>query len=75
VTQTVDAQRSAPQPLELTAAAALPCDEVLRVLGSSPDVLSSGEAARRLAAVGPNALRSHSVRAIAVSRVSCEARS
>jgi Mg2+-importing ATPase len=66
VTRTVEAQRSAPQPLELTAAAAQSSDDVLRVLASSSDGLSSGEATRRLAAVGPNALRSHGARAISV---------
>jgi Mg2+-importing ATPase len=66
VTQVLEAQHSAPQQLDLAAAGALPGDEVLRVLGSSTDGLSAAEAARRFAGVGPNALRSHSVRAISV---------
>jgi P-type Mg2+ transporter len=64
--EAVEAQRSPPQQLDLTAAAALPTDAVLRSLGSSAAGLSSAEAARRLAQVGPNALRTHSVRAVAV---------
>jgi hypothetical protein len=51
---------------ELQAAAAMPADAVLAELDSTPDGLSSAEAARRLAAVGPNALRSHGVRALEV---------
>ncbi len=51
---------------ELRAAATMPADAVLRELDSTPDGLSSAEAARRLAAVGPNALRSHGVRALEV---------
>ena len=57
---------AAPQQLDLAAAAAMPCDDVLRVLGSSAGGLSSAEAASRLARVGPNALRTQSVRAVAV---------
>jgi P-type Mg2+ transporter len=37
----------------------MPTDEVLARLGSSPDGLTSEEASRRLAELGPNALRSH----------------
>ncbi len=67
MTQTVEeAQRSAPRQLDLATAAALPADEVLRALGSSSQGLSATEAAQRLERVGPNALRSHGVRAIAV---------
>jgi len=51
---------------ELQAAATTPADEVLRALDSTRDGLSTGEASRRLAAVGPNALRSHGVRALEV---------
>jgi len=54
------------RPLDLTAAAALPSEEVLRTLDTSCDGLSAEEAARRLAAVGPNALRSHNARALTV---------
>jgi len=54
------------RPLDLAAAAALPDDDVLRMLGSSEHGLSSAEAGRRLATTGPNALRSHGVRAVTV---------
>lgn len=42
------------------------CDVVLSELGSTPEGLSTGEAGRRLAEVGPNALRSHGARPLAV---------
>ncbi len=45
--------------MDLIEAARLPGVEVLRRLGSSPGGLGEGEAARRLAEHGPNALRSH----------------
>ena len=42
------------------------CDAVLAELGSTPEGLSTDEAGRRLADVGPNALRSHGARPLAV---------
>ncbi len=47
-------------------AARLPVAAVLTRLGSSPDGLSPGEAAHRLQALGPNAIRTHDVRALAI---------
>ncbi|HWO70913.1 MAG TPA: HAD-IC family P-type ATPase, partial [Actinomycetota bacterium] len=47
-------------------AAALPAELVLARLGSGPDGLSAEEAARRLQELGPNALRTHRARALAV---------
>jgi Mg2+-importing ATPase len=41
-------------------------EQVLAALGSSRDGLTTDEAARRRAAVGPNAVRSHHARALAV---------
>jgi Mg2+-importing ATPase len=52
--------------LELAASAALPADAVLAALGASADGLSGAEAERRLASVGPNALRSHGARPLRV---------
>ena len=52
--------------LTLLAAAGLPAAEVLARLDSSAQGLSPAEAARRLAVVGPNAIRSHDVRALAI---------
>jgi P-type Mg2+ transporter len=40
-------------------AAALPTDQVLEQVGSTAGGLSTAEAARRLARVGPNAVRTH----------------
>jgi Mg2+-importing ATPase len=48
------------------AAAVLPAGEVLARLGSSAGGLPEDEAARRLRAVGPNAVRSHRARALPV---------
>ena len=45
-----------------TVAAARSADDVLVELGSGPEGLSEAEAARRLALVGPNAVRSHGAR-------------
>ena len=55
-------------PLPLTAArvAAATLDDVLRLLDSSPDGLSSAEASARLIRFGPNSVRTHRVSAIAV---------
>jgi Mg2+-importing ATPase len=52
--------------LRLDEAAQLGADEVLSRLASSSTGLSADEAARRLAELGPNALRTHQVRAWAV---------
>ena len=55
-----------PQQLELAAAGALPAADALSELGSSEAGLSSLEARRRLASVGPNVLLSHGVSALSV---------
>jgi P-type Mg2+ transporter len=52
--------------LDLIAAAKKPAEDVVRDLGSSSSGLSTAEARRRLQRVGPNAIRSHGARAIAV---------
>ena len=52
--------------LTLLEAASLPAGEVLSQLGSSVEGLSPAEAAHRLALFGPNAIRSHDVRALAI---------
>jgi Mg2+-importing ATPase len=52
--------------LAVTAAAARGADEVLASLGSGRQGLTDAEAAARLAAVGPNAVRSHRARALLV---------
>jgi Mg2+-importing ATPase len=54
------------EPLDLAAAAQLSNAEVLGSLASSPDGLAGAEARARLERVGPNALRTHGVRAITV---------
>ena len=53
-------------PLTLSAAAVLPAPDVLGHLQSSAVGLSSEQAGRRLQQVGPNALRSHGARPLAV---------
>ena len=55
-----------PSPVMAAEAAALGADDVLARLGSGTKGLAEGEAARRLRAVGPNAVRSHRVRALSV---------
>ena len=52
--------------LDVRMAAAMPVDRVLRGLASAPGGLSAEEAARRLAASGPNAVRSHQARLLPV---------
>lgn len=52
-----------PPPVTAAEAAALPACDVLARLGSGPGGLAEDEAARRLQAVGPNAVRSHRARA------------
>ncbi len=54
------------EPLDLAAAAQLSDAEVLGTLGSSRDGLASVEARARLERIGPNALRTHGVRALSV---------
>ncbi len=54
------------EPLTLVEAARLPAADVLARLGSSLEGLPQAEAARRLATLGPNAIRSHGVRAVAI---------
>jgi P-type Mg2+ transporter len=53
-------------PVTAAEAAALPADDVLARLGSGTSGLPGDEAARRLWVVGPNAVRSHRVRALSV---------
>jgi P-type Mg2+ transporter len=55
-----------PPSLTAAVAAALPPSDVLARLGSGTGGLSADEAARRLRAVGPNAVRSHRARALPV---------
>ncbi|SEK69399.1 magnesium-translocating P-type ATPase [Nonomuraea pusilla] len=52
--------------VEITAAAALTADDVLVRLRTSPGGLPEDEARRRLRTVGPNALRTHRARGLAV---------
>jgi P-type Mg2+ transporter len=62
------ATHAAPAPIDLTlaSAGALTAEEVLGRLQSSPDGLSGDDAHARLVRVGPNALRSHGARPLAV---------
>ena len=53
-------------PLTLRSTATMPADAVLDVLDSTPQGLSSEEAARRLEQVGPNALVSHGARPLKI---------
>src|ERR1043165_5584348 len=52
--------------LDLTSAARITGTEGLRILGSNSDGLTGAEATERLERIGPNALRTHGVRAVAV---------
>ncbi|MET4587973.1 Mg2+-importing ATPase [Pseudarthrobacter sp. PvP022] len=52
-------QAGFPGQVTMAHAAQLPVEEVLDQLGSGSGGLASGEAAKRLAAVGPNAVRTH----------------
>jgi len=52
--------------LDLAAAAKLPADDVLSRLGSALSGLSPDEVRARIAQIGPNALRSHGARPLAV---------
>jgi len=65
-TQAPEAGRTGAHPLDLATAATLPADEVLSELGSTADGLTTAEAERRLAELGPNAIRAHGVRWITV---------
>jgi Mg2+-importing ATPase len=60
------AKRQDPAGLPVKTAGTLPAEDVLAGLDSHPEGLSGAEAAARLAAVGPNAVRTHHVRAWAV---------
>ncbi len=53
-------------PLKLRSAATMPVEAVIEALGASSDGLSEPEARRRLQEIGPNALRSHGARPLAV---------
>ncbi|MGO9889360.1 MAG: cation-transporting P-type ATPase [Solirubrobacteraceae bacterium] len=57
---------SEPPPLTLRSAATMEAGVVLDALGSTPQGLSSEEAARRLQQVGPNALVSHGARPLKI---------
>ncbi|HEU5211315.1 MAG TPA: HAD-IC family P-type ATPase, partial [Gaiellaceae bacterium] len=57
---------TAPAALDVTAAATMPAEDVVGALGSTDEGLSAAEARTRLSTVGPNALRTHGVRAIAI---------
>ncbi|MGC1211755.1 MAG: magnesium-translocating P-type ATPase [Micromonospora sp.] len=52
--------------LPVTDAAALPVDRVLAALGTGPDGLDPDEVLRRRSRLGPNAVRTHRVSALAV---------
>jgi P-type Mg2+ transporter len=53
-------------PLDMAAAGSLAAADVLARVGSTREGLAEAEAARRLRAVGPNAVRSHRARALPV---------
>ncbi|WP_427006083.1 cation-transporting P-type ATPase [Pseudarthrobacter sp. H2] len=55
----LDVQEPHSPPVAIADAARRPADEVLKQLGSGAGGLSSGEAAKRLAGLGPNAVRTH----------------
>src|SRR5215471_3315894 len=55
-----------PATLSLIEAGNMPAGDVLGRLGTTPEGLTQAEAARRLAAYGPNAIRTHDVRALAI---------
>jgi Mg2+-importing ATPase len=66
VSSAAPAAARASEQLDLAAAAQLSDAEVLGTLGSSRDGLANVEARARLERIGPNALRTHGVRAITV---------
>ena len=53
-------------PLDLVTAALVPIDDVFDRLGSSAEGLTDAEAARRMDAIGPNAIRQRQVTALGV---------
>jgi Mg2+-importing ATPase len=55
----LDVQEPNSLPVAIADAARRPADEVLKLLGSGAGGLSGGEAAKRLAELGPNAVRTH----------------
>ncbi len=55
-----------PAPLDMAAVGSLEAADVLARLGSTEEDLAEAEAAQRLRAVGPNAVRSHRARALPV---------
>lgn len=67
-TRTAEPSTASVRGLDVVAAAALPCEDVLRLLATLPAGLDEAEAGRRLAAEGSNALRSHRVRPLIVWR-------
>ncbi|WP_197381483.1 cation-transporting P-type ATPase [Mycolicibacterium mengxianglii] len=58
------AEPAAPPSVDFVACASIP--EILQSLGTSPDGLTSDEAAARLVRTGPNSVRTHRVSALAV---------
>jgi len=66
VAATVDMSTTGRRQLDLARAATLPVEDVLDALASRREGLSAAEAQRRLAVVGPNALRSHGARPLPV---------
>jgi Mg2+-importing ATPase len=61
-----EAAAQRPGVLSTPEAASLPVEVVLERVSSTPQGLASPEAARRLAEIGPNAVRTHQVGAVAV---------
>ena len=60
------AHAASSRPMDLRSAATMESGDVLAALSSTPDGLSSEEAARRLEEVGPNALVSHGTRPLTI---------
>ena len=60
------AHAASSRPMDLRSAATMESADVLAALSSTPDGLSSEEAARRLEEVGPNALVSHGTRPLTI---------
>ena len=60
------AHAASSRPMDLRSAATMESADVLAALSSTPDGLSSEEAARRLEEVGPNALVSHGARPLTI---------
>jgi hypothetical protein len=53
-------------PMDVSVAAAATTAQVLRAVGTTADGLAAAEAARRLTAAGPNAVRTHQARLLPV---------